>query len=248
MIELHDALVTAWTPDPAGGPDTVTRLLGPVSLRLTERRIAVIGANGSGKSTFARLLNGLVLPSAGHVRVDGLDTDADGPAVRRRVGFVFTDPDAQIVMPTPLEDVALSLRRLEPDAARRDERARDALARVGLAERAELPVHALSGGQRQLLALTSVLATSPDVLVCDEPTTLLDLRWRDVVDDLLASLPQQVVEVTHDLEAALRADRVLMVDDGDVVHDGEPAEAVARYRALMRDRAALATRTGPAPA
>ncbi|AEI12413.1 energy-coupling factor ABC transporter ATP-binding protein [Cellulomonas gilvus] len=248
MIELHDALVTAWTPDPAGGPDTVTRLLGPVSLRLTERRIAVIGANGSGKSTFARLLNGLVLPSAGHVRVDGLDTDADGPAVRRRVGFVFTDPDAQIVMPTPLEDVALSLRRLEPDAARRDERARDALARVGLAERAELPVHALSGGQRQLLALTSVLATSPDVLVCDEPTTLLDLRWRDVVDELLASLPQQVVEVTHDLEAALRADRVLMVDDGDVVHDGEPAEAVARYRALMRDRAALATRTGPAPA
>ncbi|MCR6689823.1 energy-coupling factor ABC transporter ATP-binding protein [Cellulomonas sp.] len=248
MIELHDALVTAWTPDPAGGPDTVARLLGPVSLRLTERRIAVIGANGSGKSTFARLLNGLVLPSAGHVRVDGLDTDADGPAVRRRVGFVFTDPDAQIVMPTPLEDVALSLRRLEPDAARRDERARDALARVGLAERAELPVHALSGGQRQLLALTSVLATSPDVLVCDEPTTLLDLRWRDVVDELLASLPQQVVEVTHDLEAALRADRVLMVDDGDVVHDGEPAEAVARYRALMRDRAALATRTGPAPA
>lgn len=99
MIELDAAEVTAWSPDPAGGPDRVVRLLGPVSLRLTERHVAVVGANGSGKSTLARLLNGLVLPSAGQVRVDGLDTATDGPAVRRRVGFVFTDPDAQIVMP-----------------------------------------------------------------------------------------------------------------------------------------------------
>ena len=234
MIELRDALVTAWTPDPAGGPDTVTRLLGPVSTTIAERRVAVVGANGSGKSTLARLLNGLVLPSAGSVVVDGLDTAHDGPAVRRRVGFVFTDPDAQLVMPTPVEDVALSLRRTVPDATEREARARDALARVGLADRADLPVHVLSGGQRQLLALTSVLATDPDVLVCDEPTTLLDLRWRGVVDDLLASLPQQVVVVTHDLDAARRAERVLVVDEGLVVHDGPPAEAVAAYESLMR--------------
>ncbi len=233
MIELSEALVTAWTPDPSGGPDTVTRLLGPVTLRLTERRVAVVGANGSGKSTLARLLNGLVLPSSGTVRVDGLDTRTDGPDVRRRVGFVFTDPDAQLVMPTPVEDVALSLRRSVPDAREREARARAALARVGLADRADLPVHALSGGQRQLLALTSVLATDPDVLVCDEPTTLLDLRWRAVVDDLLADLPQQVVVVTHDLDAALHAERVLVVDDGRVVHDGEPSAAVAAYRDLM---------------
>lgn len=233
MIELSEALVTAWTPDPAGGPDTVTRLLGPVSLTLSERRVALVGANGSGKSTLARLLNGLVLPASGSVTVDGLDTRRDGPAVRRRVGFVFTDPDAQIVMPTPVEDVALSLRRSVPDADERERRARELLARVGLADRADLPVHALSGGQRQLLALTSVLASGPEVLVCDEPTTLLDLRWRTVVDDLLAGLSQQVVVVTHDLEAALRADRVLVVDDGRVVHDGDPAAAVAAYRGLM---------------
>ena len=233
MIELDAAEVTAWSPDPAGGPDRVVRLLGPVTLTLTEPHVAVVGANGSGKSTLARLLNGLVLPSAGHVRVDGLDTASDGPAVRRRVGFVFTDPDAQIVMPTPVEDIALSLRRAVRDAREREARALAALARFGLADRAHVSVHALSGGQRQLLAMAAVLATDPDVLVCDEPTTLLDLRWRTRVDTLLASLDQQVVVVTHDLEAAARADRVLVVDDGQVVADGAPADALAHYRALM---------------
>ena len=156
--------------------------------------------------------------------------------MRRRVGFVFTDPDAQIVMPTPVEDVALSLRRLVPDADEREGRARDALARVGLADRADLPVHALSGGQRQLLALTSVLATEPSILVCDEPTTLLDLRWRAEVDNLLASLPHQVITVTHDLEAAAGADRVLVVDDGEITHDDEPASAISAYTHAMTQR------------
>ncbi|WP_426595438.1 energy-coupling factor ABC transporter ATP-binding protein [Cellulomonas sp. McL0617] len=233
MITLDEVLVTAYSPDPAGGADRIVRLLGPVTLDLGERRIAIVGANGSGKSTLARLLNGLVLPASGSVHVDGLDTGRDGAAVRRRVGFMFTDPDAQVVMPTPLEDVALSLRRLKLAPEARDEVARAALGRLGLADRAELPVHALSGGQRQLLALAAVLATGPAVLVADEPTTLLDLRWRRVVDDLLASLDQQVIVVTHDLDAALRADRVLVVDDGSVVFDGEPAPAIAYYRDLM---------------
>ena len=236
MIALDDVLVTAYSPDPAGGADRVVRLLGPVTLELVEHRVAIVGANGSGKSTLARLLNGLVLPSSGTVRVDGLDTARDGAAVRRKVGFMFTDPDAQLVMPTPVEDVALSLRRLPMTPAERDVAARAALARFGLADRAEVPVHALSGGQRQLLALASVLATEPAILVCDEPTTLLDLRWRGVVDALLADLEQQVVVVTHDLDAALQADRVLVVDDGSVVFDGDPAQAVAHYRALMQVR------------
>jgi len=233
VLALDDVVVTAYSPDPAGDADRVVTLLGPVTLRIEERRVAVVGANGSGKSTLARLLNGLVLPSSGRVTVDGLDTARDGAAVRRRVGFMFTDPDAQLVMPTPVEDVALSLRRLPLPPDERDAAARAALARFGLADRAEVPVHALSGGQRQLLALASVLATEPDVLVCDEPTTLLDLRWRRVVDDLLAGLDQQVVVVTHDLDAALRADRVLVVDSGRVVFGGDPATGVAHYRDLM---------------
>lgn len=230
MIELLGAGVVVRTAD--GGSRT---LLHPVTAALTERRVAVIGANGSGKSTLVRLLNGLVQPSTGTVRVDGLDTVRDGAAVRRRVGFVFTDPDAQLVMPTPVEDVALSLRRRVP-AAERDAAARAALARLGLAEHAEVPVHALSGGQKQLLALAGVLAVDPTVLVCDEPTTLLDLRWRRVVDELLEALPQQVVLVTHDLAAAERADRVLVVDEGRVVADDAGPAAVATYQRLMSAR------------
>ena len=233
MIELVDATVTAYGPPEDHGRAGIVTLLHPTTCTLGERRIAVIGANGSGKSTLARLLNGLVRPSAGTVTVDGLDTVTQGVQVRRRVGFCFTDPDAQLVMPTPLEDVALSLRRLDLTPQERTRRAREVLARFGLAERAEVPVHALSGGQKQLLALAGVLATEHAVLVCDEPTTLLDLRWKLVVDDLLDALEQQVVQVTHDLEAAARADRVLVVDDGRVVHDGDPRAGVEHYAALM---------------
>lgn len=233
MIELVDVQVTAWSPAPDGSGDRVVRLLGPVSLTLTERRVAVVGANGSGKSTLARLLNGLVLPSAGRVTVDGLDTATQGGEVRQRVGFVFTDPEAQVVMPTPLEDVALSLRRLRLPPAEREVRAREVLAGLGLGHLADVPVSALSAGQRQLLAIAAVLATEPRVVVADEPTTLLDLRWRAHVDHLLAGLEQQVVLVTHDLDAAARADRLLVVDDGHVVFDGDPHEGVAVYRDLV---------------
>jgi len=244
MIEFDAATVTAYAArDGGGAPDDVRTLLHPVTCRLVERRVAVIGANGSGKSTLARLVNGLTLPSAGAVRVDGLDTARDGRAVRQRVGFVFSDPDAQLVMPTAVEDVALSLRRLPLAAAEREARAREILGRFGLADRAETPVHALSGGQKQLLAIAGVLATEPAVLVCDEPTTRLDLRWRTIVDDLLDGLDQQVLHVTHDLDAAARADRVLVVDEGAVVHDGDPAEGVVRYRALMAATAGCAARS-----
>nr|WP_221936331.1 ABC transporter ATP-binding protein [Leucobacter aridicollis] len=209
----------------------------PFSLELTEQRVAVIGANGSGKSTLARLINGLVEPSSGTVTIAGaddsasaLDTVADGSAVRRAVGFVFTDPAAQLIMPTVIEDVELSLRREHRDASDRRLAAVAALARFGLDGFAERSVHALSGGQQQLLAIATVLATGPRILVTDEPTTLLDLRNTRVIGDLLTSLPQQVVIVTHNLDLAARTDRVLVVDQGRIVFDGEPAAAIAHYR------------------
>lgn len=222
-IELTDVTVTAPTAD-----GHVT-LLRDVSARLTEQRVVVVGANGSGKSTLARLVNGLVTASTGTVRVDGLDVATDGPAVRRRVGFVFTQPSAQLVMPTVLEDVALSLRRHVPEKREREARARAVLADIGLGEHADTSVHALSGGQQQMLALAGVLACEPSVVVADEPTTLLDLRNARAVEERLLSMPQQLVLVTHDLALARRCDRALVVEDGRVSVDADPEAAVAHY-------------------
>ncbi|WP_277212443.1 energy-coupling factor ABC transporter ATP-binding protein [Isoptericola croceus] len=208
-------------------------VLHGVSLHLTERRVAVIGANGSGKSTLARLLNGLVVPTSGRVLVDGLDTRRRGREVRRRVGFVFTDPDAQIIMPTVAEDVAYSLHRSGLSKAEVAARVATELDRHGLADHSEHPAHLLSGGQKQLLALTSVLVTEPRLVVADEPTTLLDLRNTRAVADRLAALDQHVVLVTHDLDLVAGYDRVLVIDGGRVVVDDVPAVAVPAYRRLM---------------
>lgn len=209
------------------------RVLDDVTVRLEEQRVGVIGANGSGKSTFARLLNGLVLPSSGTVRVDGLDTRREGREVRRRVGFCFTDPDAQIVMPTVAEDVAFGLRRRGLTRAEVAARVEQALATYGLADHADHPAHLLSGGQKQLLALASVLVTEPRVLVMDEPTTLLDLRNAMRIARVVAGLPQQVVLVTHHLDLLADFDRVLVFESGRVVCDDVPAVAVPYYRGLM---------------
>jgi biotin transport system ATP-binding protein len=209
-------------------------VLRDVNVRLSERRIGIIGANGSGKSTFVRLLNGLVRPTAGTVTVNGLDTRSRGSEVRRQVGFCFTDPDAQIVMPTVREDVAFGLRRrgLSKDQVAR--RVATALDRFGLSGHADHPAHLLSGGQKQLLAIAAVLVTEPAVLVLDEPTTLLDLRNARRVACHLAALPQQVLLVTHHLDLLEAYDRVLVFDEGRLVYDDVPDRAVSRYRELMR--------------
>jgi biotin transport system ATP-binding protein len=208
-------------------------VLVDLDVRLAEMRVGVVGANGSGKSTFARMLNGLVLPTRGQVSVDGLDTRRDGKEVRRRVGFCFTDPDAQIVMPTVAEDVGFGLRRRGLPKAEAARRVAATLTAYGLGDHADHPAHLLSGGQKQMLALASVLVTEPAVLVMDEPTTLLDLRNAQLVAQAVAGLPQQVVLVTHHLDLLAGFDRVLVFDEGRLVCDDEPDSAVAHYRKLM---------------
>lgn len=208
-------------------------VLRDVSLRVTERRVGVIGANGSGKSTLARLVNGLVTPTSGRVLVDGLDVARHGREVRRRVGFVFTNPDNQIVMPTVREDVAFSLRRLRLDVADAAARVERTLDRFGLTELGDRPAHRLSGGQKQLLALAAVLVAEPAVIVADEPTTLLDARNTQLVERHFAELDEQLVLVTHRLEAVESFDRVLVVEGGRIVADGTPAEALGAYRSLV---------------
>ncbi len=233
--------VTVGVPEPVpGGRPGETRLrpvLADISCALTEQTVSVVGANGSGKSTLLQLVNGLVTADAGTVTVDGLDVAAKGAAVRRRVGFVFTDPAAQLVMPTPLEDVELSLRRGVRNRKERTQRAFAVLDELGVADLAHRSVYELSGGQRQLVALAAVLAVDPAVLVLDEPTTLLDLANRELLRGVLADLAQRrgvrILVSTHDLEFAADAQRTLCIADGRLAADGAPAGTIAAYRALV---------------
>ncbi|HEY9563626.1 MAG TPA: ABC transporter ATP-binding protein [Nocardioides sp.] len=225
-IEFTDVSVR-----PAGNDDLV--ILKPTTLSLTEHRIALIGPNGSGKSTLARLLNGLVEASTGRVEVEGLDVAKHGAEVRRRVGFVFTDPAAQLVMPTAAEDVALSLRKQVRNKKDRLAAALEVLEAHGLGGLGDRSVHTLSGGQKQLLAMAGVLATRPSILVADEPTTLLDLRNSRRIAELLFRIDQQLVLVTHDLDLAAQCDRALVIDQARVVFDGAAPDAVAHYQAMV---------------
>lgn len=209
------------------------QVLRNVSLTLSERRIGVLGANGSGKSTLARMVNGLVLPDDGAVRVRGLDTRRSARKVRRNVGFVFTDPDRQILMPTVAEDIELSLSRHGLSRTERTDRTRRVLERFGLAGHADHPAHLLSGGQKQLLALAAVLVTEPHIVVADEPTTLLDLRNARMLRAVFATLDTQLIVVTHDLELIDDFDRVIVLDEGQVIADDVPSVALAAYRELM---------------
>ncbi|MFT3877778.1 MAG: ABC transporter ATP-binding protein [Propioniciclava sp.] len=233
MIRFDDVTLSVPVPGPPGQPWGTKTLLDGITLDLPERRVALVGANGSGKSTLLRLINGLSTATAGRVEVDGIDPARDGKQARRRVGFVFTDPLSQLVMPTPLEDVELSLRAKIRDRTERRRAALGLLAARGLAQVAEQSIYDLSGGERQLVALTAVLAVEPSVLVADEPTTLLDLRNRIAFRRLIAELPQQMVIATHDLDLAADADRVLIVDQGRVVADGTASETLAHYERMM---------------
>lgn len=205
-----------------------------VDLALDALTVAVIGENGSGKSTFARLLAGLVQPTAGTTQVLGLDPASQAGELRRRVAVVFSNPDAQIVMPTVGEDVAFSLRpdRLSRDESRR--RADEALDRFGLSALRDRPSHDLSGGQKQLLALAGAFVRRPELVVADEPTTYLDARnARRVSEHLLADTGHRLVVVTHDLALAERCEMAVLFAAGRVEAVGQPTDVIAEYQAAL---------------
>jgi biotin transport system ATP-binding protein len=221
--------------------DSVTVRLGnvdvlrDVSVELDARTVAVIGENGSGKSTFARLLGGLVKRTSGVVNVLGLDPEKQTAELRRRTAVVFSNPDAQIIMPTVAEDVAFSLRADRLRSNERDEQVEAALARFGLSNLAGRSSHDLSGGQKQLLALCGAFVRKPEMVIADEPTAYLDARnSRLVAHHLLAETEHRLVLVTHDLALARRCDVAVLFRDGRVVVHGEPVAVIAEYEALLR--------------
>lgn len=203
--------------------------LQPLSVTLTERRIGVIGLNGSGKTTFARLINGLNKPSEGKVSVNGLDTVSDAKAVLQAVGFIFQNPQNQIILPIIRDDVAFGLKRLGLRRAETDARVKAVLARLGIAHLEERRAHEISGGELQLAALAALLVTEPQLLILDEPTNQLDLKNRATVEKTMAALSQALIVITHDLPLVAGFDRVLVFHEGALVADAAPGEAVARY-------------------
>ena len=206
-------------------------LLEVPELVLDSPRIAVVGPNGSGKSTLLRLLNGLAVPDEGTVTLETeagqVDVAEDLAGARSHVGFVFSDPLAQLLLPTPLEDVRLSLRSLR--GAEQRAAALGWLERCSAGHLAERSVYELSSGERQRVALASVLAAEPGLLVLDEPTTLLDRIHTRRLEALVDSLDVPVLLATHDLGVASRFPRALAVDGGRVVDDGAAADVVRRY-------------------
>lgn len=215
--------------DTAGVAFEGRQALQPVSLTLTERRIGVIGLNGSGKTTFARLINGLTKPTRGKVSVNGLDTVKDARAVLQAVGFIFQNPQNQIILPIIRDDVAFGLKRLGIGKTETETRVKAVLARLGIAHLEERRAHELSGGELQLAALAALLVTEPQILILDEPTNQLDLKNRAIVEKTMAALSQAPVVITHDLPLLSGFDRVLVFHEGELVADANPEEAVARY-------------------
>lgn len=204
-------------------------VLRGLNLRLAERRIGIIGDNGSGKSTLARMLNGLLLPRAGQVLVGGVSTRKDAKAARAAVGLVFQNPEHQIVMPTVEEDLAFGPRNLNLPRAEVAARVDDLLTRYGLADKRTQPAHLLSGGEKKLLSILSVVIMRPRTIVFDEPMTSLDRRNRARIARVMTELPQQLVTITHDLDLIADYDRAILLAGGEVAADGPPGEVIARY-------------------
>lgn len=208
--------------------------LQPLTLSLSDRRIGIIGLNGSGKSTFARMINGLVAPAAGSVTVNGFDTVKDADKARAQVGFIFQNPQNQIILPILKEDIALGLKSRRLGRAETDARVESVLARFGIGHLGDRRSHELSGGELQLSALASVLVTEPDLLIMDEPTNQLDLKNRNLVARTIDELPENVMVITHDLDLIAGFERVLLFHQGRLEADGPAAGVIDRYREIAR--------------
>lgn len=221
-------------------PHAQAPALGSVSLRIAQGEyVAVAGLSGSGKTTLARLFNGLLLPAAGSVRVGGLSTAGrrEREEIRALVGMVFQNPDSQIVAASVEDDIAFGPENLGLAPAEIDRRVGDALARFGLDEVRQREPHRLSGGQKQRTVLAGVMAAAPQVLVLDEPASMLDPRSRRLFGGYLRELWQEgttIIHVTHDMEEAAAAPRLLALAAGRLAYDGASREFFTNPELLER--------------
>ena len=224
------------------------RALGGVDLHVHHgERVALLGPNGAGKTTLLLHLNGILRPDAGTVRVAGLDvSDEAAMEVRRRVGLVFQDPDDQLFMPTVGQDVAFGPANFGLIGAELDARVADALGAVSMLEAIDRAPHHLSYGERRRVAIATVLAMRPEILVLDEPTSNLDPASRRELIDVLRALPITQLVVTHDLPFALElCPRALVMDEGSIVAGDETVEILGDEVLMKAHRLELPYRFDP---
>jgi cobalt/nickel transport system ATP-binding protein len=206
-------------------------------------RVALLGPNGAGKTTLVLHLNGILQGGEGSVAVGGLTVDRDRATlaeIRRRVGIVFQDPDDQLFLPTVAEDVAFGPANLGLRGDALAERVDEALAAVGMSEHRDRTPHHLSYGQRRRVAVATVLAMRPEILVLDEPSSNLDPASRRELAEILRALPVTLLMVTHDLPYALElCDRSVILDNGRIVADGSTVDLLADAELLARHRLEL---------
>ncbi|WP_369378385.1 energy-coupling factor ABC transporter ATP-binding protein [Streptomyces sp. cg36] len=222
-------------------PDGHQALFGVDLTVARGERVALLGPNGAGKTTLVLHLNGILTGGAGSVKVAGLPVAKQNLAeIRRRVGIVFQDPDDQLFMPTVREDVAFGPAAAGMRGAELEERVRGALERVGMAEFADRPPHHLSFGQRRRVAVATVLAMEPEILVLDEPSSNLDPASRRELADILRSLDVTVLMVTHDLPYALElCGRSVILSGGTITADGKTADVLSDEELMRTHRLEL---------
>jgi len=208
-------------------------VLSDLTLNLGERRIGILGRNGSGKTSLLRLIAGLVAPSAGHLTVDGIDPARDRKAMLSHLGILFQNPDHQILFPTVEEELAFGLRQQGRTEAEARRIARAALETEGRAHWAGRPTATLSQGQRHWLCLMAVLLMQPRTILLDEPFAGLDLPLQARLTRRLAALPQRLITVTHDPASLQDSDRILWLEDGRLRLDGPPATVLPAFAAEM---------------
>ena len=206
--------------------------------------ISVLGHNGSGKSTLAKLLNLILIPTSGKIFLDGKDVSAADLSedevfeVRKKVGMVFQNPDNQIVATVVEEDVAFGAENLGLPREEIRKRIDEALEVVGMQEYARHAPHKLSGGQKQRVAIAGVIAMRPEVIIFDESTAMLDPIGRKAVIEIMEKLNREenitVISITHYMEEAARADRVIVINDGEMVLDGSPKEVFSKVELLHK--------------
>ena len=221
------------------GVSTSTTALEDVSLSIEKGSfVVVLGHNGSGKSTLAKHMNAVLLPSGGAVYVEGMDTKDETLLleIRRRVGMVFQNPDNQIVANVVEEDVAFAPENLGVPSEEIRRRVDDALAAVGMSEFTRHAPHLLSGGQKQRVAIAGVIAMAPECIVLGEATAMLDPAGRREVLSAIRALNRErnitVVLITHHMDEAMDADRLIVMNDGKLVMNGTPAEVFTQVDAL----------------